>query len=72
MKSIIWNMTRLCPWTCKFCCVGAECISGLKKVNTEKDKDFKHNNELSFNEKINVIDQLKKAILELIFQEEIF
>ena len=41
MKSIIWNMTRLCPWTCKFCCVGAECISGLKKVNTEKDKDFK-------------------------------
>lgn len=67
MKSIIWNMTRLCPWTCKFCCVGAECISGLKKVNTEKDKDFKHNNELSFNEKINVIDQLKKGDFRIDF-----
>lgn len=67
MKSIIWNMTRLCPWACKFCCVGAECISGLKKINTEKDKNFKHNNELSFNEKIAAIDQLKKGDFRIDF-----
>ncbi len=56
--SIIWNVTRLCSWTCKFCCVNAEFISNLEQVNINKDVNYCYKTELSFSDKIKIIDQL--------------
>lgn len=58
-KSIIWNLTRACSWNCKFCCVSAKYVNDFRKINTNKDKDYSFEGELSFNEKIKIIDQLK-------------
>lgn len=47
MLSIIWNITRNCPWNCSFCCVNAI---------YKKDQDIGENiNEMSFEEKRNLL-----------------
>lgn len=59
-KSIIWNLTRQCTWSCKFCCVDAKFTGNLENVNKTKDKNYRFEDELTFNEKIRVIDQLER------------
>ncbi len=56
--SIIWNLTQLCSWNCKFCCVNAKYIGDLTQVNTDKNINYSHKNELSYKEKIEIINQL--------------
>ena len=56
-KSIIWNLTCRCSWNCKFCCMDAKYI-GAKKVNVNKDFNFHFPNELSFQDKLKVIDNI--------------
>lgn len=67
MKSIIWNLTRLCPWTCKFCCVAAKHVKNFQKVNIEKDVNYSYLDELSFIDKKRVIDQLNKGDFKIDF-----
>lgn len=67
MKSIIWNLTRLCPWKCKFCCVSAKHVRNLEKVNVKKDINYSYQGELSFIEKKKVIDQLDKGDFRIDF-----
>lgn len=56
--SIIWNLTRLCSWNCRFCCVDAKYISNLRQVNVERNVDYSYKNELCYKDKIRVINQL--------------
>ncbi len=58
--SIIWNLTRQCTWYCKFCCVDGKYTGDLKNVNINRNKTYKFEDELNFNEKIRIIDQLEK------------
>jgi len=36
---IIWNMTSICPWNCKICCVDAKQVSIHKETKTITIKD---------------------------------
>lgn len=56
-KSIIWNLTRQCAWNCTFCCVDANYI-GSRRINFSRDCDFHPEEELSFNEKIKVLENI--------------
>lgn len=58
MKSIIWNMTRQCAWNCKFCCVAAKYVGHF---NRDKIGFKLQDDELSFEDKIKIIDQLKRG-----------
>lgn len=49
---IIWNLTRLCPWNCRFCCVSAIHTSG----ENGKDICFKQREkELPFTAKMEIL-----------------
>lgn len=65
--SIIWNVTSLCSWNCKICCVNAKYVGGLKQVNTEKDSEFSYKEELSFEDKKKIIDQLEPGKFKVDF-----
>lgn len=54
-KSIVWNLTRRCAWDCEFCCVGAIKLS--KCINTNGNKE-QFNDELNFNEKLQILHKL--------------
>lgn len=56
--SIIWNLTRLCSWNCRFCCVNAKYQGSLKQVNCAKNVNYKYSNELNYRDKVKIIDQL--------------
>ena len=62
MKSIIWNMTRKCAWNCKFCCVAAKYVGF-----SQSDKLTEVTDELTYKEKIEVIDKLKKGDFRIDF-----
>lgn len=52
---VIWNLTRVCPWNCLFCCVSAIHARGKKGREiymAEKE------NELSFAQKIEVLRKI--------------
>lgn len=57
MKSIIWNLTRQCAWNCSFCCVDAKYV-GPYKLNPDCSHDYHPADELSFNQKIKIIDNI--------------
>ncbi len=65
MKTIIWNMTRKCPWNCTFCCVSAKYIGSFNKQN--KSETAINDDELNYNQKIKIIDQLKKGDFRIDF-----
>lgn len=65
MRSIIWNLTRACGWNCSFCCMSAKHRKGMGYINGDNDKDAHFEEELSFHEKQQVIDQLKKGDFRL-------
>lgn len=56
--SIVWNLTKLCPWACSFCCVNATHVKGKKQVNMARDPLFSVDDELNFKDKCKIIDQL--------------
>lgn len=58
MTSVIWNLTRLGPWSCKICCVDAVCSQGNCQVNQENDIYFSFKDELNFIQKKEIIDQM--------------
>lgn len=49
---VIWNLTRVCPWSCSFCCVSA--IQAKGKDITAKQKRV----ELSYSQKIEVLNMI--------------
>lgn len=66
-KSIIWNLTRQCVWNCKFCCVSARYTGSMDKKNLEKSKVYRYEDELSYEEKIKIIDQLEYGAYRIDF-----
>ena len=62
--SIIWNVTRLCPWNCKICCMGAIYVPNFTKVTSEI---LKSHNELSLKDKKNIVDQLSEMNVRVDF-----
>lgn len=67
MRSIIWNLTKLCPWNCSFCCVAAKYVKGFCKVNEERNENHSIDGELSYSDKVKVIDQLQKGDFRIDF-----
>ncbi len=58
---IIWNLTRVCPWDCKFCCVSAVHAKNKSLANIQRK------NELSFDDKITVLEMLAKRDWDIDF-----
>lgn len=51
----IWNLTKKCPWDCKFCCVSAKKVLPInKKIPIEQQFD----NELDLKSKMEILSQL--------------
>ncbi|MDH4329957.1 MAG: radical SAM protein [Candidatus Moranbacteria bacterium] len=57
-KNVVWNLTKLCPFGCTFCCVSATYVKGFKQVFSVNDDTPVIESELSFNKQLQVIDQL--------------
>lgn len=51
----IWNLTRVCPWNCAFCCVSAVYAKGKKKMRIAVEQKDK---ELSFDQKLKVLKMI--------------
>lgn len=62
-KSIIWNLTRACCWSCNFCCVSA-INYGMEQINLAKDKSFKIINELTYNQKNKLLINYQEKMYE--------
>ena len=56
--NVVWNLTRMCPFKCPFCCVSAIHIKGFKQIAPHDDVTSAYPGELSFSEQINVLDQM--------------
>jgi len=54
--NFIWNLTKACPWTCSFCCVGAEYTP--KGDDETKNRRISEGLELSLDDKLQVVDNL--------------
>lgn len=57
-KNIVWNLTRLCPFRCTFCCVSANYVHGFQQVYPIDDNTPVLEGELSFNQQVKVLEQL--------------
>jgi len=57
-KNIVWNLTRLCPFSCSFCCVSATYVRGFQQIYPINDNTSVVDGELSFNQQMQVLDQL--------------
>lgn len=57
-KNIVWNLTRLCPFRCSFCCVSATYVHGFQQVHPIDDDTPVIEGELSFNQQVEVLKQL--------------
>lgn len=53
IMNVVYNITKDCSWNCKFCCVDAKYIGNGKHSGNLRNSD-----ELSFQEKKEVIDKL--------------
>ncbi len=64
---VIWNLTRVCPWNCSFCCVSA--IFANNKIDAEIKcaKEISRNRQLVFDEKIQVLRILAAQNVEIDF-----
>ncbi len=56
--NVIWNLTRLCPFRCPFCCVSAVYVEGFKQVVPIDNDTPVYPGELSFSQQRNVLDQM--------------
>lgn len=56
--NIVWNVTRLCPFACSFCCVSAVYVRDFRQVEIEDDNTPVLDGELSFNQQIDIINQM--------------
>ncbi|MEM4330848.1 MAG: radical SAM protein [Candidatus Pacearchaeota archaeon] len=57
--SLIWNITRVCPWNCSFCCVNAYYLSTYhKSLEDELKKLKKKKIESSLEDKLRIVDNL--------------
>lgn len=56
---VIWNLTRVCPWNCDFCCVSAICARN-EKANIICNQRKQLGQELDFDGKIAVLEMLVK------------
>jgi MoaA/NifB/PqqE/SkfB family radical SAM enzyme len=65
--TIIWNVTRLGPWNCKICCVDAICSHKNGQVNIAQDMHYSYEDELTFIQKKEIINQLMPNKFEIDF-----
>ena len=56
--NVVWNLTRLCPFSCSFCCVSATYVRGFQQIHPVDDNSPIIDGELSFNQQMEVIEQL--------------
>ncbi len=56
-KNVVWNLTRLCPFSCTFCCVSATYVKGFQQVLPINNDTPVIEGELSFNQQLKVLDQ---------------
>ncbi len=54
--SIIWNITRACPWHCDFCCVGALYVP--REEQSQQKRLESQGIELSLDEKLRIVENL--------------
>jgi len=54
-KNIVWNLTRLCPFRCTFCCVSATYVYGFQQIYPIDDSTPVIEGELSFNQQVEVL-----------------
>lgn len=52
---VIWNLTRMCPWNCSFCCVSAVYARGKERTRIVIEQKKK---ELSFIQKIEILGMI--------------
>lgn len=73
-NKLIWNITKICPWDCKFCCVDAYQITQSKCKLLIRKKGLKvttaYTRNLSKNRYDDAYSRLKKEDLELSYFEK--
>lgn len=57
--TVVWNVTRMCPFACSFCCVSAVHVKGFQQVEAQHNNAPAFRGELSFDEQLAVIDQME-------------
>ncbi len=58
--NVIWNLTRFCPWACRFCCMNAFYCANAAGPKSKEHQTIKRK-ELSFDEKIVVVRQFAET-----------
>lgn len=64
--NVIWNLTRFCPWACRFCCMNALYCANASGPKSKVHRAIKHK-ELSFDEKMAVVRQFADTDLSVDF-----
>ncbi|NMB48227.1 radical SAM protein [Candidatus Kuenenbacteria bacterium] len=55
---VIWNLTRVCPWNCAFCCVAAIHAKNPRDAESKHALEVSNQRQLTFDEKISVLQIL--------------
>lgn len=67
-NNVIWNITKVCPWKCDFCCIGAKYISPNSSNLSKRINLLKNNQvELGLEHKLAIIDNLDSKMLKFDF-----
>ncbi|MDP2940492.1 MAG: radical SAM protein [Candidatus Omnitrophota bacterium] len=56
--SVVWNITRLCPFACSFCCVSAVHVKNFQQISPNNDDTPVLAGELSFRCQVDIVDQM--------------
>ena len=64
---VIWNLTRVCPWNCTFCCVSAIFANDKIDAEIKSAKEISYRRQLIFDEKIQVLRILASQNVEIDF-----
>ncbi|MDP3986820.1 MAG: 4Fe-4S cluster-binding domain-containing protein [Nanoarchaeota archaeon] len=63
--NVIWNITKACPWTCSFCCVGAKYAHPEEKNYEQKIERLQNDGtELPLDLKLRILDHLDTKSLK--------
>lgn len=65
--SVVWNITRMCPFACTFCCMSAVYVKDFQQVEAEDDNTPVLAGELSFNQQISIVDQMEAEDFKIDF-----
>jgi MoaA/NifB/PqqE/SkfB family radical SAM enzyme len=66
MVSLIWNITKACPWNCSFCCINAYYFpDSPRSLKTKLEKIKEKRIELSLEDKLKIVDNLDIQNLEI-------